>query len=81
MKWNTAILYLRKTEMIFTPNHEVVVVLQLTLNNAEASSENIQTLKNSIESELPKILSSDSKNTDEKLDVSCTTTCTYFLVV
>ena len=80
MKWNTAILYLKKTEMIFTPNHEVVV-LQLTLNNAEASSENIQTLKNSIESELPKILSSDSKNTDEKLDVSCTTTCTYFLVV
>jgi len=44
----------------------------LTLNNAEASSENIQTLKNSIESELPKILSSDSKNTDEKLD-SCLT--------
>ena len=80
MKWNTAILYLKKTEMIFTPNHEVVV-LQLTLNNAEASSENIQTLKNSIESELPKILSSDSKNTDEKLDVSCTTTCRYFLVV
>ncbi|XP_067931489.1 conserved oligomeric Golgi complex subunit 4-like isoform X2 [Watersipora subatra] len=44
----------------------------MTLNNAEASSENIQTLKNSIESELPKVLSSDSKNTDEKLD-SCLT--------
>ena len=75
MKWNTAILCHEKTEMIFTPNLQVVVILQLTLNNAEASSENIQTLKNSIESELPKILSSDSKNTDEKLDVSCTTTC------
>lgn len=61
-------------DTIFIASHDLthyaLCILQLTLNNAEASSENIQTLKNSIESELPKILSSDSKNTDEKLDVS-----------
>ena len=51
----------------------VYLFTQLTLNNAEASSENIQTLKNSIESELPKVLSSDSKHTDEKLEVSACT--------
>lgn len=41
----------------------------MSLNNAEVSSENVQTLKESVQHELPRLMSSDSRHTEEKLEV------------